>query len=73
MKFALLTVSYSGLFYAGEVLSIEQQIYKVPLFYERQSDEYVVKLYKINGHIVHTHYGAWNFISSYAMQQVFIN
>jgi sugar phosphate isomerase/epimerase len=28
MKFALLTVSYSGLFYAGKALSIEQQIHK---------------------------------------------
>jgi sugar phosphate isomerase/epimerase len=28
MKFALLTVSYAGLFYAGEALSIEQQIHK---------------------------------------------
>lgn len=28
MKFALLTVSYAGLFYAGEPLSVEQQIYK---------------------------------------------
>ena len=28
MKFALLTVTYSGLFYAGKVLSVEQQIYK---------------------------------------------
>jgi sugar phosphate isomerase/epimerase len=28
MKFALLTVTYSGLFYAGKALSIEQQIYK---------------------------------------------
>ncbi len=28
MKFALLTVSYSGLFYSGKALSIEQQIYK---------------------------------------------
>jgi sugar phosphate isomerase/epimerase len=28
MKFGLLSVSYSGLFYAGEALSIEQQIYK---------------------------------------------
>ena len=28
MKFALLSVSYSGLFYAGKGLSIEQQIYK---------------------------------------------
>jgi sugar phosphate isomerase/epimerase len=29
MKFALLTVSYSGLFYDGKALSLEQQIYKV--------------------------------------------
>jgi sugar phosphate isomerase/epimerase len=28
MKFALLTVTYSGLFYAGKALSIEQQIHK---------------------------------------------
>ena len=28
MKFALLTVSYSGLFYAGEALSLEQQIHR---------------------------------------------
>lgn len=28
MKFALLTVTYSGLFYSGKALSIEQQIYK---------------------------------------------
>ena len=28
MKFALLTVSYSGLFYKGRALSLEQQIYK---------------------------------------------
>src|SRR5215471_2698811 len=28
MKFALLTVSYSGLFYAGRALSIEEQILK---------------------------------------------
>jgi len=28
MKFALLTVTYSGLFYKGEALSIEQQIHK---------------------------------------------
>ena len=28
MKFALLTVSYSGLFYAGKALSVEQQIHK---------------------------------------------
>jgi sugar phosphate isomerase/epimerase len=28
MKFALLTVTYSGLFYAGKPLSVEQQIYK---------------------------------------------
>jgi sugar phosphate isomerase/epimerase len=28
MKFALLTVSYSGLFYAGNALSVEQQIHK---------------------------------------------
>lgn len=28
MKFALLTVTYSGLFYSGKALSIEQQVYK---------------------------------------------
>lgn len=28
MKFALLTVTYSGLFYSGKPLSVEQQIYK---------------------------------------------
>ncbi len=28
MKFALLTVTYSGLFYAGKALSVEQQIHK---------------------------------------------
>src|SRR5580765_1795854 len=28
MKFALLTVTYGGLFYKGEALSLEQQIYK---------------------------------------------
>ena len=28
MKFALLTVSYSGLFYAGKALTVEQQIHK---------------------------------------------
>jgi sugar phosphate isomerase/epimerase len=28
MKFALLSVSYAGLFYAGKPLSIEQQVYK---------------------------------------------
>jgi hypothetical protein len=28
MKFALLTVSYSGLFYSGKALSVEEQIYK---------------------------------------------
>ena len=28
MKFALLSVSYAGLFYAGKPLSIEQQIHK---------------------------------------------
>ena len=34
----------------------------VPLFYERQSDEYVREaIEKCKGHIVHTHYGAWNF------------
>jgi len=34
----------------------------VPLFYERQSDEYVREAVEnCKGHIVHTHYGAWNF------------
>src|SRR6185503_3686945 len=28
MKFALLSVTYGGLFYKGEALSLEQQIYK---------------------------------------------
>ena len=28
MKFALLTVTYSGLFYAGKALSVEEQIHK---------------------------------------------
>jgi hypothetical protein len=28
MKFALLTVTYSGLFYSGKPLTLEQQIYK---------------------------------------------
>jgi sugar phosphate isomerase/epimerase len=32
MKFALLTVSYSGLFYAGEPLSLEQQVRKAKDF-----------------------------------------
>lgn len=34
----------------------------VPLFYERQSDEYVHEaVQKCGDHLVHTHYGAWNF------------
>ena len=34
----------------------------VPLFYDRQSDEYVREaVQKCRKHIVHTHYGAWNF------------
>ncbi|MEP7107623.1 MAG: sugar phosphate isomerase/epimerase family protein [Ferruginibacter sp.] len=34
----------------------------VPLFYERQSDEYVREAVEnCKGQIVHTHYGAWNF------------
>ena len=34
----------------------------VPLFYERQSDEYIREaIEKCKEHIVHTHYGAWNF------------
>ena len=33
-----------------------------PLFYERQSDEYIHEaIEKCKGHIVHSHYGAWNF------------
>ncbi len=33
-----------------------------PLFYERQSDEYIREAVdKCKGHIVHSHYGAWNF------------
>jgi sugar phosphate isomerase/epimerase len=33
-----------------------------PLFYERQSDEYMREaVANCRGHIVHTHYGAWNF------------
>jgi sugar phosphate isomerase/epimerase len=34
----------------------------VPLFYERQGDEYIHEAVdKCKGHIVHSHYGAWNF------------
>ena len=34
----------------------------VPLFYDRQSDEYVREsIQKCRKHIVYTHYGAWNF------------
>ncbi|SRR5579871_3324 len=34
----------------------------VPLFYERQSDEYIHEAVEhCKDHIVHTHYGAWNF------------
>ena len=34
----------------------------VPLFYERQSDEYIREaVQKCGKNIVHTHYGAWNF------------
>jgi sugar phosphate isomerase/epimerase len=34
----------------------------VPLFYDRQGDAYVREaVRKCNKHIVHTHYGAWNF------------
>ncbi|HEY4875127.1 MAG TPA: sugar phosphate isomerase/epimerase family protein, partial [Puia sp.] len=33
-----------------------------PLFYERQSDEYIREaIDNCRGHILHTHYGAWNF------------
>ena len=34
----------------------------VPLFYNRQSDEYIREaVQKCGRHLVHTHYGAWNF------------
>jgi len=34
----------------------------VPLFYERQSDEYIREAVQKSGkNLVHTHYGAWNF------------
>jgi len=34
----------------------------VPLFYERQSDEYIHEaIEKCGSYLVHTHYGAWNF------------
>jgi len=34
----------------------------VPLFYERQSDEYIREaVQKCGDNLVHTHYGAWNF------------
>jgi len=34
----------------------------VPLFYERQSDEYIHEaINNCRGNIIHTHYGAWNF------------
>jgi sugar phosphate isomerase/epimerase len=37
----------------------------VPLFYDRQEDEYVREaVQKCRKHIVHTHYGAWNFSES---------
>jgi len=37
----------------------------VPLFYERQSDEYVREaVQKCGTNLVHTHYGAWNFRQS---------
>ncbi len=32
MKFALLTVTYGGLFYKGQALSLEQQIYRAKEF-----------------------------------------
>jgi sugar phosphate isomerase/epimerase len=36
-----------------------------PLFYERQSDEYIHEaVQKCGKHLVHTHYGAWNFSES---------
>jgi sugar phosphate isomerase/epimerase len=37
----------------------------VPLFYERQSDAYIHEaVQKCKDHLVHTHYGAWNFSES---------
>ncbi len=34
----------------------------VPLFYDRQSDEYIKEaVQKCGANIIHTHYGAWNF------------
>ena len=34
----------------------------VPLFYERQTDEYIREaVQKCGSNLVHTHYGAWNF------------
>jgi len=34
----------------------------VPLFYERQTDDYIHEaVQKCGDHLVHTHYGAWNF------------
>jgi sugar phosphate isomerase/epimerase len=37
----------------------------VPLFYDRQEDDYVRQaVQKCKKHIVHTHYGAWNFSTS---------
>jgi sugar phosphate isomerase/epimerase len=36
-----------------------------PLFYERQSDEYIREaVQKCGKHLMHTHYGAWNFSES---------
>lgn len=37
----------------------------VPLFYERQSDDYIQDaVHKCGKNLVHTHYGAWNFSQS---------
>lgn len=56
-----------------DVLSMVQEIDRknvkmcldVPLFYDRQSDEYVREaVHKCKGHLVYTHYGAWNFSES---------
>jgi sugar phosphate isomerase/epimerase len=53
-----------------DVLSMMQEVDRknvklcldVPLFYDRQEDEYVREaVQKCRKHIVHTHYGAWNF------------
>ena len=53
-----------------DVLSMMQEVNKknvklcldVPLFYDRQSDEYIHEaVKKCKDHLVYTHYGAWNF------------